>query len=123
MRAFRLLLSALPLAACAASDLETCTRDALYKGCRNLKKQFAQDVFAEGHPVFEYETNDQYWSNTEIMSPDCVFRPQSAGQLAQGLKILVESQSQFAVRGGGHMGIRVSLLIVPLRCRFDRCWW
>ena len=109
MRVSSLLLSALPLAAAAcASNVDTEIRDALYKGCRNLKQEFPQDVFVEGHPTYKYETDDQYWSNTEIMSPDCVFLPQTAAQLGQGIKILVGSQSLFAVRGGGHMGIRVS---------------
>lgn len=104
------LLSALPLAAAvAASNVQT--RDGVYKGCTNLTKQFPTDVFVRGHNVYEYETEDQYWSNTEIMNPDCVYLPQSAADLASAIKILTEAGSLFAVRGGGHMGVRVSCVL------------
>jgi hypothetical protein len=43
------------------------------------------------------------------MAPGCVFRPQSSAQLANGIKALVGAGAEFAVRGGGHMGIRVGL--------------
>jgi hypothetical protein len=41
------------------------------------------------------------------MTPGCVFRPQSSAQLAEGIKALAGANAEFAVRGGGHMGIRV----------------
>ena len=42
------------------------------------------------------------------MSPGCGFPHQSSKQLAEGLEALVDANADFAVRGGGHMGIRVS---------------
>ena len=75
-------------------------------GCSALKGQVNSAVFSQNTPVYEYEAQN-FWSNTEIMSPGCVFRPQSSAQLAQGVKALVDANAQFAVRGGGHMGIRV----------------
>lgn len=48
------------------------------------------------------------------MDPGCVFRPQSSAQLAEGIVALANANAQFAVRGGGHMGIRVGFLIFKL---------
>ncbi|KAJ5246364.1 hypothetical protein N7468_001347 [Penicillium chermesinum] len=76
-------------------------------GCSALHRSLPSSVFAKGSSVYNYEAQN-FWSNTEIMSPACVFRPQSSGQLAKGLKALVHEEAQFAVRGGGHMGIRGS---------------
>lgn len=75
-------------------------------GCHDLSKHFGDDVFYPSSPVYSYESQE-FWSNTEIMSPNCVFRPKSSEQLANGVEYLVEGQDKFAVRGGGHMGIRV----------------
>ena len=47
-----------------------------------------------------------FWSESTILSPWCIFTPETAHDVAGGLKILVESQTHFAVRGGGHMPIR-----------------
>ncbi|OGM50971.1 putative 6-hydroxy-D-nicotine oxidase [Aspergillus bombycis] len=76
-------------------------------GCSALKGSVNSAVFNPNSPVYEYEAQN-FWSNTEIMSPGCVFRPQSSAQLAEGVKALVDANAQFAVRGGGHMGIRGS---------------
>ena len=75
-------------------------------GCSALKGQVNSALFYPNSAVYEYEAQN-FWSNTEIMSPGCVFRPQSSAQLGQGVKALVDANAQFAVRGGGHMGIRV----------------
>lgn len=75
-------------------------------GCEALQKSVGSSLFSKGSVVYDYEAQN-FWSNTEIMSPGCVFRPQSSAQLAQGLEVLVDANAKFAVRGGGHMGIRV----------------
>ncbi|KAL5363590.1 hypothetical protein BJX96DRAFT_187108 [Aspergillus floccosus] len=76
-------------------------------GCTALSARLSEAVFFQNTAVYEYEAS-QFWSNTELMSPGCVFRPQSSQQLAKGLKSLVDAEAKFAVRGGGHMGIRGS---------------
>ncbi|EAW14270.1 FAD-binding oxidoreductase [Aspergillus clavatus NRRL 1] len=76
-------------------------------GCRALIGSLADATFHTSDVVYAYETQN-FWSSTEIMSPGCVFRPQSTSQLADGLQKLVQANAQFAVRGGGHMGIRGS---------------
>lgn len=77
-----------------------------HKGCRDLSKQFSDAVFYPKSSVYDYESQN-FWSNTEILSPACVFRPRCSEQLAQGIGSLAEAHEQFAVRGGGHMGIKV----------------
>ncbi|BAE58645.1 hypothetical protein AFCA_006635 [Aspergillus flavus] len=76
-------------------------------GCSALKGSVNSSIFYPNTDVYEYEAQN-FWSNTEIMSPGCVFRPQSSAQLGEGVKALVDAQAKFAVRGGGHMGIRGS---------------
>lgn len=47
-------------------------------------------------------------SNTEILTPACVFRPVSAGDVSVAVTTLQRGNgTAFAVRGGGHMGIKV----------------
>ncbi|KAJ5754915.1 hypothetical protein N7533_004458 [Penicillium manginii] len=74
-------------------------------GCRALTKPLGDSVFSRNTEVYKYEAKN-FWSNTEILSPGCVFRPQSTEQLAEGLEALVQANGEFAVRGGGHMGIK-----------------
>ncbi|KAJ5893647.1 hypothetical protein N7495_005338 [Penicillium taxi] len=98
----------LPVAASAISvSVSVDLSNSISYGCDALNKPVSDAVFSPDSTVYDYETK-QFWSNTEIMSPACVFRPQSSSQLAEGLDALVKSNSQFAVRGGGHMGIRGS---------------
>lgn len=80
-------------------------------GCQTLKNTLSDSVFAKDSVIYAYESQN-FWSNTEILSPECVFRPQSGKQLSTGLQELVKTQSQFAVRGGGHMGIKVYILYI-----------
>lgn len=96
------IASLLPLTAAATTAAATATS----AGCKTLNKSLSSAVFAPSSTVYQYEAQN-FWSNTEIMSPGCVFRPQSAEELSQGVKALVKAEAQFAVRGGGHMGIRV----------------
>ena len=76
-------------------------------GCQALSSSLSDAVFSRDSSVYQYESQE-FWSNTEILSPGCVFRPQSSDQLSQGLQALVDADAQFAVRGGGHMGIQGS---------------
>ncbi|KAJ5321366.1 hypothetical protein N7476_004368 [Penicillium atrosanguineum] len=90
-----------------ASAIATVAARSIGAGCQALKQPLGDAVFSRGTTVYNYESSN-FWSNTEILSPGCVFRPQSASQLAEGLEALVGANAEFAVRGGGHMGIRGS---------------
>ncbi|KAJ5177524.1 uncharacterized protein N7500_000223 [Penicillium coprophilum] len=74
-------------------------------GCKALQTPLGDSLFFAGSSVYKYEAAN-FWSNTELMSPGCVFRPQSSAQLADGIVTLANADAQFAVRGGGHMGIQ-----------------
>ena len=75
-------------------------------GCDALSQNVPNTIFYRGDDVYEYESK-QFWSNNEIMDPECVFRPSSADEVAQAVQIMQDTDTQFAVRGGGHMAIRV----------------
>ena len=77
-------------------------------GCASLKLAYPGSTFFPGDEVYEYEAQ-AFWSNTELMSPGCVFRPLCAQEVACAVAAAKATNSEFAVRGGGHMGIRVSL--------------
>ena len=74
------------------------------RGCTKLTGAFPENVFYKGHPIYDYE-HQNFWSLTEILSPSCVFRPISAQQIGSAIKLLTTTETQFAVRSGGHMGI------------------
>lgn len=83
------------------------------QGCHALSKakDLQNTIYPKGSDVYRYENAD-FWSLTEILSPTCVFRPTTAAQIGSAVEILTQTNTQFAVRGGGHMGIKVPL---PLR--------
>ncbi|KAH6660933.1 FAD binding domain-containing protein [Truncatella angustata] len=74
-------------------------------GCAALEIKFPGKTFYPGDEVYEYETQ-AFWSNTELMTPACVFRPESASDISEGIFISKNTETDFAVRGGGHMGIK-----------------
>lgn len=103
MRAVSTLLS---LAGMVSASLVAPTTP-VSNGCKALDSCLGDAVFFRNSSVYQYESQE-FWSNTELMSPGCVFRPTSSRELARGIKSLVDAEAKFAVRGGGHMGIRVS---------------
>ena len=96
------LHSALIEATCVERD----TNSSAVAGCAALEIKFPGKTFYPGDDVYEYETS-QFWSNTELMSPACVFRPESASDISASIEISTSTSTDFAVRGGGHMGIKV----------------
>ena len=85
-------------------------------GCDVLADVFPDKVFHVGSPVYAYE-NQEFWSNTEILSPNCVFRPTCARDVAEGIALLGKVRGKFAFRGGGHMGIKVPQYTSVQSCR------
>jgi FAD/FMN-containing dehydrogenase len=55
------------------------------------------------------------------MDPECVFRPSSADEVAQAVQIMQDTQTQFAVRGGGHMAIKVCSITSSNTGRCTEC--
>lgn len=75
--------------------------------CETLHAIFPDKTFRSGDDVYEYEAKN-FWSNHEILEPACVFRPTSPEDVATAVLASSLTSSQFAVRGGGHMGIKVT---------------
>ena len=75
-------------------------------GCIGLTISSWTNVFYPNSDVYEYE-NQNFWSLTEVLAPSCVFRPTSAKEIGDAIKVLERTNTKFAVRGGGHMGITV----------------
>jgi FAD/FMN-containing dehydrogenase len=47
--------------------------------------------------------NSNRWSNTEVLTPSCIFAPTTPESLSTAMGILVGGNCQFAVKSGGHM--------------------
>ncbi|KAJ5355823.1 hypothetical protein N7517_010432 [Penicillium concentricum] len=103
----RVIPAVLSLAGIVATSTAATALPNVSTGCKALQAPLGDLLFFAGGGVYEYEAA-KFWSNTELMAPGCVFRPQSSAQLADGIVALVNANAQFAVRGGGHMGIRGS---------------
>lgn len=97
------LIAPLLLSTAAAAATK---RQSNSNGCDALSENVPNTIFYRGDDVYEYESK-QFWSNNEIMDPECVFRPSSADEVAQAVQIMQDTETQFAVRGGCHMAIRV----------------
>jgi hypothetical protein len=67
-------------------------------------------VFYPGSSSYVYEAKTHYYDLREDLAPKCVFVPQTANDVAKGVVVLNVCQSQFAVRGGGHMPVCCSIL-------------
>ncbi|KAL3423073.1 FAD binding domain protein [Phlyctema vagabunda] len=101
----RMLAPFLVTSAIAAADVDACGEEGDANGCAALAAAFPAKVFYPTSEVYEWE-NKNFWSNTELLSPSCVFRPTSASDVATAVTTIQKSDSKFAVRGGGHMGIK-----------------
>ncbi|KAK8060616.1 hypothetical protein PG996_010546 [Apiospora saccharicola] len=93
-------------AACHKAACPAALVDVLSKanGCEALQAALPGKTFFPGSAVYEFE-NQNFWSNTELKKPACVFRPTSPMDVSCGVIAGKKTQSPFAVRGGGHMGI------------------
>ncbi|KAK2808723.1 hypothetical protein FQN50_004394 [Emmonsiellopsis sp. PD_5] len=72
--------------------------------CEELEEEYEGTVFYPGSKTYADE-NKSYWTPTDYSSPACVFVPTCASQVAGAVEILADSDTKFAVRGGGHMPI------------------
>jgi hypothetical protein len=74
-------------------------------GCDALERAHADRTFVAGQPVYDFEVRN-FWSNFQILKPACVYRPTCAAEVAAAVRASDKTSTQFAVRGGGHMGIK-----------------
>ncbi|CAE6477378.1 unnamed protein product [Rhizoctonia solani] len=70
--------------------------------CDRLTSALSRDkVFKPSNINYAVE-NQKYWSSTAILSPGCVFVPESSTDVSTAVKVFTKHNCQFAVRGGGH---------------------
>ena len=56
-----------------------------------------------GDSVSEFQMfHTDRWSETSILSPNCIFRPSCVKQLSAAVKALAIGKCQFAIKSGGH---------------------
>ncbi|KIJ12300.1 hypothetical protein PAXINDRAFT_118261 [Paxillus involutus ATCC 200175] len=60
----------------------------------------ASEIFYNDHP--SYHRGIGHWASSSSQKAECVFEPGSAEDVAIALRILGETRTPFAVKGGGH---------------------
>ncbi|KAH0433394.1 FAD binding domain protein [Colletotrichum camelliae] len=73
-------------------------------GCKALAQVSPDITFPPGSAVYEYEKRN-FWSNTQILNPGCIYVPTSADQVSTAINAIKPVNGSFAVRGGGHTAI------------------
>ncbi|OTB02483.1 hypothetical protein M426DRAFT_264513 [Hypoxylon sp. CI-4A] len=74
------------------------------EACGSLSTSLPDQLFWPNSTQYSTETTD-IWSETCLLSPSCVFEPNTAEDLSQGLKLIKMSGSKLSVRSGGHMPV------------------
>ncbi|KAI1381061.1 FAD-binding domain-containing protein [Hypoxylon crocopeplum] len=72
--------------------------------CQLMTQSLPTDVFMSTTSTYDTENND-FWSATEILEPSCVFLPDTAEKVASAVKLFVENDCHFSIKGGGHSAI------------------
>ncbi|KAI0407189.1 hypothetical protein F4802DRAFT_612274 [Xylaria palmicola] len=72
--------------------------------CQKLVDRFGQKVSLPSSEEYGIVAPEN-WSEAAQLMPSCVFEPDTAADVADGLRILVSDGTKFAVRGGGHMPV------------------
>ena len=75
--------------------------------CTTLKAFFPGKVLSPGSSAYTGEATFYYDLRVDL-SPKCIFVPVTANDVAQGVVVLEACQSQFAIRGRGHMPVSIS---------------
>lgn len=75
-------------------------------GCDILSSLFNNQLYEPGSEIYDAESM-HYWNARGTLLPRCFFVPTDASEVAQAVVTLGLCKSQFAVRGGGHMPVRV----------------
>lgn len=72
--------------------------------CIALNTLFREQVSYPKSPAYS-TTNSQFWDQTCMLSPTCIFYPTSARDVSIALKYLTLVKGRFAVKSGGHFSI------------------
>ncbi|KAL7274572.1 hypothetical protein RUND412_002518 [Rhizina undulata] len=71
-----------------------------YIACSYLSKIFPEKVSFPSSSA--YNLSNTFWSATAQLSPGCIFAPTNSDDVAVAVKTLVETNTPFAVKSGGH---------------------
>jgi FAD/FMN-containing dehydrogenase len=82
------------------------------KACINLKATFPEKLFVANTTQFDVESR-AIWSDTCLLTPNCVFLPSSAADISKALPIIKAANSKFSVRAGGHMPVPGAQSVEP----------
>lgn len=104
---------------CVASNVTIATRldqlPTLSAGascaCARLSATFGTSVLNSNSTNYTVEAED-FYDIRAVLAPRCIFLPNDAAQVASGMAIIASCGAQFAIRGGGHMNVRVTLVHV-----------
>jgi hypothetical protein len=79
-------------------------------GCtvlRGIFSEFPSKLLFPGKSNYTSEATHYYDLRSDL-SPKCIFVPTCANDVAKAVVVLNACQATFAVRGGGHMPVRLS---------------
>ncbi|KAL2829468.1 hypothetical protein BDW59DRAFT_159056 [Aspergillus cavernicola] len=74
------------------------------EACDRLRQEFRPQLFPVGTSNYEAQSHLP-WSETCLLTPQCVFLPSDASDVARAVQIIADAQSPFAVISGGHMPV------------------
>lgn len=73
--------------------------------CNRLASLYSElTIFPESTNYTFQATN--FWDKRSDLLPACIFLPTNVDHVVSALKIFHQEDTQFAVRGGGHMNVR-----------------
>lgn len=113
--AARLLALALAGAGLASSSSSLIASISLWQGgfhltnevacaCQQLNKAHPAEVLSSSSANYS-EERVRFWDIRSDLYPACIFQPNNADEVAEGMKILSQCNAPFAIRGGGHMNV------------------
>jgi hypothetical protein len=108
------MLSKLSLAGCllaaAVTSAQNLTIANLTAGancaCTQLASTYGGQVLTSNSTNYTAEATD-YWDIRADLLPGCIFSPANADEVAAAVSTFISCGAQFAIRGGGHMNVRL----------------
>jgi hypothetical protein len=93
--------------ACSNSSQVVSTVSEASCACTKLSTLYTDKLLYPNATDYTAEAT-AYWDLRADLSPACIFLPTTAEEVASAVAELVACNAQFAVRGGGHMNVRMS---------------
>lgn len=70
--------------------------------CQSLSTALSSKVVYPESTAYDASLSSYWAQGEQLITPSCIFLPQTAQDISSALKILVGGSCQFAVRSGGH---------------------